>query len=279
VKHRLPILTPLLILLFIAVLAAWLRSYITADYIVWSRSRREPQHVGSRHLQFTSSCGSVRIIHNAIENDGPAAFFEESARRLARRLPRPLPPAWSRFSWRTNDAMRYSTNESTTLGFRWHRDTHRRTSLHAAGTVQTWQPHASFTVPYWLFALLALLPLLPRVPRLSRVILHHPHRPAVQDHVLAYGPFIAVVTFAIVSILHIPVVAERPMLSIPILVILLDASARWGRNRSDVLKEYRQKHPPPPPPRCPDCGYDLRATPHQCPECGAFFPSNDQVVT
>jgi hypothetical protein len=262
--RRLPILTPLLLLLLATVLIAWLRSHITADNFVWGRAQRSSEHAESRFLQLTSSRGAIRVAHNAAENDGPAAFFEE----MARRRPRPLPPTWSRFSWKTDPATRYGPSESTTLGFRWYRDTHQSTTPHDAGPVQIWQQHASLTVPYWFLSLLALLPLLPRLPRLCRAIWHHSHRPEIQDHVLGYGPFIAVVTFAIVSILHLPLVAEHPMLSIPILVILLAGSAGWGLNRSAVLREYRQKHPTLRPPRCPRCGYDLRATPERCPECG-----------
>ena len=30
--------------------------------------------------------------------------------------------------------------------------------------------------------------------------------------------------------------------------------------------------------RCPECGYDLRATPSRCPECGADVPSHGPAV-
>jgi hypothetical protein len=36
------------------------------------------------------------------------------------------------------------------------------------------------------------------------------------------------------------------------------------------LWRYRaRRHASTDPPRCPRCGYDLRATPERCPECGA----------
>jgi predicted RNA-binding Zn-ribbon protein involved in translation (DUF1610 family) len=32
------------------------------------------------------------------------------------------------------------------------------------------------------------------------------------------------------------------------------------------------------PPRCPDCGYDLRATPHRCPECGRIVVDRSRYL-
>lgn len=42
----------------------------------------------------------------------------------------------------------------------------------------------------------------------------------------------------------------------------------------ELWEKFTRKHQPTGP-RCPQCGYDVRATPLRCPECGSLLPTGD----
>ncbi len=44
--------------------------------------------------------------------------------------------------------------------------------------------------------------------------------------------------------------------------------AGYGATYPILRQQIRKLLHVSPPARCPDCGYDLRATPERCPECG-----------
>jgi len=52
----------------------------------------------------------------------------------------------------------------------------------------------------------------------------------------------------------------------PYLVIPVAALALWAVRAARVAKQRSRER------RCPDCGYDLRASPQRCPECGRDNP-------
>jgi len=67
-------------------------------------------------------------------------------------------------------------------------------------------------------------------------------------------------------IVHVPLLLGAffglqylPLLAVPVLFVLVVARStiQWTHNRKLALAGL-----------CPECGYDLRATPLRCPECG-----------
>ena len=104
----------------------------------------------------------------------------------------------------------------------------------------------------------------PQRLKLENALFDRSWTPAMAAFVLGGAvliPFLFLLVGYVRWLVVVPIAVFALMVAMPIVQVV-----SYGRERRATIEELRRLGPLP---NCPDCGYDLRATPDRCPECGA----------